>query len=195
MCSDVDEARTAHDAFRAASPPALAYSNPTVFFAGAARYRTRRGLFGVAGGAVAAAGFGLITRRLVTGWGAGLPPAGQWAWAASMGVLTAIMLAATAYAAWAWAVGLEVPVRVTEEGVEQGRRVWTWDQVSDFGGTDAGRGRIALAFTPGRGPLRFPHNLWTTPDPTAAEFAALVGRLTPHLAEHHPHVRVHAKPQ
>ena len=194
MGTNVHDTGAAHRPGLAGSPPPLGYSNPMVFFAGVGRYRTGQGLFGSAAGAVAAAGFGAITRRLVTTWGPGMPPASQWAWAASMGVLTLLVLGLTAYAAWGWAVGLEVPVRVTAEGVEHGRRVWTWEQVSDFGGTVAGRRRVQLVFTPGRGQFRFPRNLWTTPSLTATEFADLIERLTPHLAEHHPHVRVRETP-
>lgn len=177
--------------------PTLAYANPRVFFAGAHRYRSPLALLGLALGAAVALGLGYVAVQIMWNWGVGEAPAVRWGWAAMVALAAALMAFGTAYGAWGWVECWEVPVRVTEEGVEHGRRVWPWQEISDFGGNVAGPGgRVQLLFVPaGRRQIRFPRNLWTTPSLSAAEFADLVGRLTPYLAEHHPHVQVDPTPK
>ena len=175
--------------------PTLGYANPKVFFSGARRYRSASGFWAIPFGLAVTAGLGYIAAQIMWDWGVRAALPARWAWAGSVAAVAALMASATAYQAWGWAVHLEVPVRVTEEGVENGRRVWRWQQVSGFGGTVAGPRRVQLDFVPGRGQLRFPRNLWTTPSLTDAEFTELVERLTPFLAEHHPHVRVDKTPR
>jgi hypothetical protein len=175
--------------------PRLGYSNPGVFFAGARRYRSAAGAAGIVVGAAFAGACAVIAMRIMGPGGAGLPLHARWPWAGSIGLVAALVAALTVYAAWGWAAGLEVPVRVTEEGIENGRRVWRWQQVSGFGGTVAGPRRVQLDFIPGRGALRFPRSLWTTPSLSEAEYAELVERLIPFLATHHPHVRVDQTPR
>ena len=176
--------------------PTLGYANPRVFFAGARRYRSAQGFWGMPFGAAAAVGLGYLAAQFMWGWGVREALPARWAWAGLVGALAALMAAATAYGAWGWAVRLEVPVRVTEEGVERGRRVWRWQAISEFGGTISGPGgRVQLTFVPGRGQLRFPRPLWTTPSLTTPQFTDVVDRVTPFLAEHHPHVRVDRTPR
>lgn len=174
--------------------PTLGYANPKVFFAGANRYRSRQGIWGIAACSVLAVGFCFVAVALARSRGLGGPAPVRWAFTASFGAAAAFLVGLLACAVWAWIVRHETPVRVTEDGVERGRRGWTWQQVSGFGGTRAGRG-VVLGFTVGRGHIRFPRDLATTPPLTEAEYADLVERLTTYLAEHHPHVRVEKTPR
>ena len=173
----------------------LGYSNPEVFFAGSFRYRTAKGFAGVLFGAAIAGVCLFICWRIMGPWATQSSMPARWAWAASVGLVAALMVALTAYAGWGWAVGLEVPVRVTQDGVEHGRHLWRWEQIGEVAGINAGRQCVLLVLTPGRGHLQFPRNLSTTPAMTGAEFAKLVERLTPYLAEHHPHVRLDPTPR
>jgi hypothetical protein len=165
-----------------------------VFFAGANRSRSRDGVFGILAAALLAGAFCFATVKILRFRSPhGIPLAVWLGFVVAFGSAAALLVGLFCYAVWGWLVRREIPVRVTADGVERGRRAWRWHQISAFGGSYCRR-LIWLEFTLRKGGMQFPKHLATAPKLTQAEYDDLIARLTPYLAERHPHVRVALTP-
>ena len=150
------------------SPPTLGYANPAVFYAGVYRHRSAGALAGI----VAFAAFGLGA-----GWVACGHPMDPGARFPLFG-LAAVFLFGAGYLATMAAANRADAVRVTEDGIEHGRRFWPWARVASLTGalTRGGGGRddgVVIEFTTRRGGLKFTRPLLTTPPLTPDQFSRL----------------------
>jgi hypothetical protein len=171
-------------------PLPLDYSTPRCFFEREYRYRS----WGGAGGCLVllgSAGFATLMARWV-------PASSDLPFRVAHVMLWAITAACAVAAGWLLFNLMRNTVelvRITEEGIEQNRRLYPWGRVSSLGGT-AVVGGILLEFRTKAAP--FPElfrALMTTPPLKREEFDALLAVLADYLASEHPHVQVNPVPR
>jgi hypothetical protein len=170
----------------------LDYSTPRSFFEREYRYRSWNG----AAGAVVLFGFAAFAAFMACS----IPAAPGIAMKVARTLLWGVVALCAAGAGWVLFNVLRNSVdlaRVTEEGIEQNRRVYPWGQVGGLGGT-AVVGGVLLEFqtrsggTPSLGLLR---TVMFTPPLKREEFDTLIRMLTDYLAAEHPHVKVNPTPR
>jgi hypothetical protein len=162
----------------------LDYANPRPFFTGVYRHHSRNGMWAI--GAMLLFGFVFCSIPFAALTADTVPRI-------VFGSAGAASLLAGAYLAGCMILKKEDVVRITEDGIEYGRRRWHWQQISKVGGT--GRTSITLGFTAGRGGIPFPRPLPTTPALTPEQYGPLMESLKTYLASMHPHVTVELEPR
>ena len=157
-------------------PVPLNYSAPRTIFAGTFQFRTTRSIVGAIAFGVFGAGFICSGLFLDARWLGRLGLAG-------FGIGAMVV---AAFLFYRWITRHEVAVRITEEGIESGRKIWAWHKISLIGGRSWGA-EIALVMIPRRGLLR---TLPTTPPLTAEQFERIMTLVETYLADHCPDVKV-----
>lgn len=173
-------------------PATLAYSAPRVFFERRFHFRSLDTTVQI----FATAGFGAVFAYAA--WSHASRASAGGASSINFAVITAIVavvcFAYLGHYLWAWAANRVDAVRLTEEGVERGTKVWRWERVAVISGQDDTDG-IWLLFEPrSEGPTLI-EPLPTSPLLTAEQFSSLTAELSEYLRERHPHVTVETKPR
>jgi hypothetical protein len=173
-------------------PRVLGYSTPRCFFEREYHFRSWNGVVGAAV-LLGAAGFAALMARFI-------PPTSGLPMRVAHAALWTVAGLCAAGAGWVLFNLLRDRVdlvRITEEGIEQNRRLYPWGGVAALGGT-AVVGGILLEFQtrPASGPsVGLLRTVMTTPPLKRDEFEALLQVLSDHLATEHPHVKVNPVPR
>ncbi len=176
--------------------PLLNYSTPRVLFDRGYRHRSWNQ---VVGGAV------LLVFAAFVVWMLGkIPPNSPMPFTASRIILWVLAAACAFGVGWLgykWVRNDVDNARVTEEGIEAGRRVYRWDAITTVSGTRMAGG-ILVQFELRReaGASAFmtilpTRALMTTPLLTTTEFEQLLDDLDAHVVPHHPHVTLDRVPR
>lgn len=89
-----------------------------------------------------------------------------------------------------WASGREDRIRITEDGVEIGRKFWPWQQIGRVG-VALGSGGVYLRVSVGWLTCR---TLRTTPALTLAQYLELIELLSRQICPRFPHVKFDLPP-
>lgn len=167
--------------------PTLGYADPAVFYAGVYRHRSAAAVLCMA----ALACFGVAA-----GWAAYAGPMRVPLLRVPLYGLAAVLLLGVGYLAATAAADRADAVRITEDGIEDGRRFWPWARVGSVfgllaGGMAARRNGVVIGFTVDRFGVPFPHTLLATPALTVGQYAQLAA----FLSRAHPHVAVDPQPR
>jgi hypothetical protein len=172
-------------------PATLHYSAPRVFFERRFHFRSLPTTVQI----LATAGFGAAFAYAA--WSHGSRAA-----AGSVSFNIAIITAIVAVVCFAylghylraWVANRVDAVRLTEEGIERGTKVWRWERVAVISGQDDMDG-IWLLFEPRSEGRTLIEPLRTSPLLTAEQFSSLTAKLSRYLRKRHPHVIVEKKPR
>lgn len=176
------------DQLRDGAPPAFAYANPKVFYDGTFRYRNWTGC--VMSAALTVSGVALVL-------GSQLAPVvtmpGAWGWwfELALGMLGVASLAGAAFTLVFMVQGREQPIRVTEDGIVQGRTLWSWERVARFGGQHYSRGIMVTFQLRGCDGAR---TVVSTPPLTRKQFAQLAQTVKTFAAVSQAHLIVVEEP-
>lgn len=151
--------------------PTLSYSAPPAFFVGAYRYGRLHTLIGSIMLLAMAIAFGIVAYFVASA----VNPYGR----ILVVGLPGRCLIAAGRTLYLWYTRKETPVKITEDGVEYGSRIWPWPQVARLGGKITLGGITLFACRNRLGP--FPWNLMYTTPPLNEKQFVLKGKDIPRL--------------
>jgi hypothetical protein len=166
----------------------LSYSTPKIFFQGVRKYRGPEIFVGIALCLTFSVGFGFV---------AFLAPPGprnftsfEFGIAALFGAGSLAFAWMIVFALYSWATKSEVFVRITEDGIEHGRKFWPWERIAAISGEYfTWPEGVTLIMRP-RGTVCRERYLSVNRRLSEPEFVELMNRLKEYLSARYPQVRV-----
>lgn len=160
----------------------LTYAGPRVLFQ---RKNLHRTLSNIVGGVI-----GLITVLFIL-WG-------TWYTSELHIRLTAwgvasILAAVAAAGIYNWIYGKDKFVRITEDGIEDGDKLWSWQKIHDFGGYFSSDEEVTIQFSTSRsviGTMFGSKYLLITPALSAEEFLSLRDAISREILPKFPHLKI-----
>lgn len=165
-------------------PVVLSYAVPPVFYSGVCKYQTLRALVAASillcmtmcCGIIVATSRNMINATLICG-----------STAVTCGIAASIAI-------YLWFTNVETMLRITEDGVEYGRRFWEWSKIQSIRGELVTKpAGVVLVIRP-RGGIQVDRCFQPDPPLSESEFDMLAKRLRGFVSAKFPRVRIDVTP-